>query len=554
MVLTDEQRRRMEENRKRALEIRRRKQLENEQSGGGSSSISKSPQEERLGSGSTNNDRIEDSSQVEVESASAVETSLCKCGTQRTKLTAGETAKFPGRGFYNCNSCGKFDWADETPTKLFDDKAGPDCKCKKASVQRAVKVANSPNKGRKFWCCAKGKAPRGCGFFEWVDQSMAQSTGVTPRSLDYNDADKKRPALPGYASYLSDWKKTEVLQRMMEVDPKFMMSYTGSRYDSIEVVGTWKINNNVQQEQFDAARAKMKRESSKGNDDYGIPDTYSVPMNELANTPLNREAGEVILLHGTSPDNLHSILFEGHKTALANKQGLFGRGIYFAENAAKIDQYSTNDEWYQKDGNVGELHDKIYKGCGQMHPRNVRYALACRVLLGEHVTTSDGKTRLGDGENVFSTDDRNELASLPDGTTPGSLIAIPGERARYFREFMVYDESQVIVEYLVAYKRVRNLCECGDKCIERTVTVQTENHGRKIHLCPNNKRCAFMLMLPLCKCGKSATVKTSHSTNNPNRQYYGCYQRRGRACDFFEWKDASRAAASPSSHKRARTT
>ena len=103
MVLTDEQRRRMEENRKRALEIRRRKQLENEQSGGGSSSISKSPQEERLGSGSTNNDRIEDSSQVEVESASAVETSLCKCGTQRTKLTAGETAKFPGRGFYNCN-------------------------------------------------------------------------------------------------------------------------------------------------------------------------------------------------------------------------------------------------------------------------------------------------------------------------------------------------------------------------------------------------------------------------------------------------------------------
>ena len=531
MVVTDEQRRRMDENRKRAIEIRRRKQLGNEQSGGGSSIVSKSPQE---------------------ESAFAIETSLCKCGTIRTKLTAGETAKFPGRGYYNCKSCSKFDWADESPTKLFDDKAGPDCKCNKASVQRAIKKADSPNKGRKFWCCAKGKE-RGCGFFEFIDQSMAQTAGgMAPRSLDYN-ADKKRPALPGYASYLSDWKKSEVLQRMMEVDPQFMMSYTGSRYDSIEVVGTWKINNNVQQEQFDAARAKMKKESPKGNS-YGIPDSYSVPMHELANTPLDRKAGEVILLHGTSPDNLHSILFEGHKTALANKQGLFGRGIYFAENAAKIDQYSTNDEWYKKDGNVGELHDKIYKGCGQMHPRNVRYALACRVLLGEHVTTSDGKTRLGDGKNAFSTADRNELASLPDGATPSSLIAIPGERARYFREFMVYDESQVFVEYLVAYKRVRNLCECGDKCIERTVTVQTENHGRKIHFCPNNKKCQFMQMLPLCKCGKSATVKTSHSSNNPNRQYYGCYQRRGRGCGFFEWKDASRAAASPSSHKRARTT
>ena len=270
---------------------------------------------------------------------------LCKCGTVREKHTAGPMAKFPGRELGKCNvpDCGAFDWADQSPKRIFNDEAGPNCKCGKASVKRAV-VKQSPNKGRKFWCCAGGR-DNGCRFFEWVEvENVTKATAATPKKLDF-DA-KKRPALPGYATYLSDWKQAEVLQRMVAVDPKFMASYTGSRFDSVEVVGTWKINNQVQREQFDAAKLQIKEDSPKDYD-YGIPETYRAPMSELANTPLDTEAGEVFLLHGTRPENLHSILFEGHKTALANN-GLFGRGIYFAENAAKIDQYSTNDDSWKR--------------------------------------------------------------------------------------------------------------------------------------------------------------------------------------------------------------
>ncbi|GFH49884.1 hypothetical protein CTEN210_06360 [Chaetoceros tenuissimus] len=479
--------------------------------------------------------------------------SLCKCGTVREKRTAGESAKFPGRQYYRCDNCKAFDWADQSPRKIFNTEAGPNCKCGKASVQRAVTMPGSPNKGRKFWCCAKGQY-HGCKFFDWVktDSTLQVSADYMPKKLQFEN-DKKRPALPGYVTYLSDWGKAEILQQMFQVDPKFMASYTESRFDSLEVVGSWKINNEVQKQQFDEARENMKNDHPC-NSNYDIPDSYREPMLELANKPLYTEAGEVFLLHGTSPENLHSILFEGHKTALANN-GLFGRGLYFAENAAKIDQYSTNDPRYQTQGDIAILHEKIYKECHQMHPKNVRYALVCRVLLGNHTLSVDSITRIENGEKVFTNDARSSLASQSDGNATNSLIGIPGKVAKKFREFIVYDDSQVLVEYLVAYKRVRNLCDCGLPYKERTVSKQTLNYGRTIHLCPKEDQdsCGFMQMMPLCKCGRSAEVKTSHSAKNPGREFYTCDAKYGRhKCDFFEWKNQFDSAARKS-NKKART-
>ena len=46
-----------------------------------------------------------------------------------------------------------------------------------------------------------------------------------------------------------------------------------------------------------------------------------------------------VLLHGTRPEFLYNILFEGLNPSVA-ANGLFGRGTYFAEDAGKIDQYS----------------------------------------------------------------------------------------------------------------------------------------------------------------------------------------------------------------------
>ena len=338
--------------------------------------------------------------------------SLCKCGTIRTKLQASTSAKFPHRDYYKCDSCGAFDWADGTPMKCFNTITGPECNCCKSSVQRTVKKESSVNRGKRFWCCAAG-VTWGCKFFQFCEP--------TTRKQRENVSGKKRPILPGFATYLSDWKKMEIVQYMMGVDPKFMASYTATRYDDIEVVGLWKISNAVQQEKFDSSKQRIKTQSPKVSS-YDIPNTYADQMNQLGTKPLDGAAGEVFLLHGTRPENLHGILFEGLDAALSNN-GNFGMGVYFAEHAAKIDQYSTNDTKYQKEGgDITKLHEKIYTRC--KHPQNVRYAMVCRVLLGNHVVTSDGRTRLGGGSNIFTTDEHQVLAALENGKIPSSLIGI----------------------------------------------------------------------------------------------------------------------------------
>ena len=101
--------------------------------------------------------------------------SLCICGTVRDKRVAGQTSKFPGRSFFACGSCGKFDWADQ-PGHIAS-AAGPVCECGKASVQRAVKK-EGPNKGRKFWSCAMW--PQGCTFFEFQEAASPAPSQTPP--------------------------------------------------------------------------------------------------------------------------------------------------------------------------------------------------------------------------------------------------------------------------------------------------------------------------------------------------------------------------------------
>jgi RNA:NAD 2'-phosphotransferase (TPT1/KptA family) len=50
---------------------------------------------------------------------------------------------------------------------------------------------------------------------------------------------------------------------------------------------------------------------------------------------LTNSSLQVLLLHGTKPENLHSILFTGLDPEVS-KEGLFGKGTYFAESAAKV--------------------------------------------------------------------------------------------------------------------------------------------------------------------------------------------------------------------------
>lgn len=457
---------------------------------------------------------------------------VCKCGKYRDKRTSGPNSKFPGRQYYACDGpggCGTFDWA--ASANQLTAAAGPECKCGKASVQRAVTAATNPNKGKKFWACAAGKPPTGCGFFQWQEASHASPR--RPPALPPAQPAPQRPALPGYAQHLGDWHQNETLRQMMQCDPALLGSGRDLRqpgnYDTLEVVGSWRIVNKQRKQQYQAALERVGASPVPTEELVRLPDEFASATSRLGGDPLDSRANEAFLLHGTKPEHLHGILFEGLDPTVA-ADGLFGRGTYFAESAGKIDQYTTLDTKFQKDGPIAELHEKLYKA--QMQPMRVRYALVCRVALGRSAHTKDGKTRVDDGEEVFGDDARSKLAPLADGSAPTSLVAELGDRIARFREFVVFSPDQILVEYLVAYQRKRTLCDCGEPAIERTV-VNGHNRNRKVHFCAKPKddkdNCGYVVVFPTCFCDIAARVKLSKA----GKKYYGCGKQRGDWCDFY---------------------
>ena len=175
------------------------------------------------------------------------------------------------------------------------------------------------------------------------------------------------------------------------------------------------------------------------------------------------EVNETMLLHGTSPDHLLSILSNGvnERFSGCSTGAVFGQGIYFAEDAGKNDQYAALDSHYDPSSTTrAQLHKRLYVDTS--HPGNVFYLLACRVSLGHHVRTQES------GERALSMDDDGygprrvfpqsfrELAAVP-GVSPNvfhhALLVEKGGAVVRYREFVVFHGNRIYPEYLLAYQR-----------------------------------------------------------------------------------------------------
>lgn len=247
----------------------------------------------------------------------------------------------------------------------------------------------------------------------------------------------------------------------------------------------------------------------------------------LLSKPLNASKNEMLLLHGTKPNHLYNILFEGLDPHLS-EDGIFGKGSYLAEDAAKVDQYLTKDpEWkgHAPGHELCALHKKLYDR-NVKHATDVYYALVCRTALGELAVTKDGTTCVESGKAIF--EDRRRK-TLKQGKT--SILAELGKKIRRFREFVVLDPAALSIEFLVALKRVRHYCDCGQTAVQRTVTNGLpENFGRDILFCPLGRAdgCGFIHMLPQCYCGRAAEVADKRN----GEKYFRCGKR---CCGFKDW-------------------
>lgn len=133
--------------------------------------------------------------------------------------------------------------------------------------------------------------------------------------------------------------------------------------------------------------------------------------------PLHTGGLEAFLFHGTKPAGARGIALEDFDLKFA-RDGLFGRGIYFAESCSKSDEYTAED----KDG--------------------ARPLLLCRVTLGR----------------MKYCDERNpDKRELENACTSGGFHSVLGDRRKVhntYREFILYDPLQAYTHFVIWYKRL----------------------------------------------------------------------------------------------------
>jgi hypothetical protein len=467
-------------------------------------------------------------------SPSALTTAVCcsKCSSTICTKHVSHSQTNPGREYWKCEVCNAFvRWTEATllePASEFTSEASPSPQKRARDDVRTLSQgssASSPSASASTsasagWCasavcCSKcsstictkhvshsqtnpGREYLKCevcnAFVRWTETTLLEPVS---------------PDLKGYADYIVDHETKQSLQRVFDLTSVPRGGWLP--YDKLEVATAWRIKHPKCAANYEAYKQQIKDEVNAGNE--LLPSVEALTddtVDRFDNIELDDSVNEALLLHGTDPDHMQSVLFEGLDPNLSRK-GRFGRGIYFAESAVKSNDYTSLDCTWQgnKDSDIGRLHKSLYKASlMNKHPGDVRYMLVCRVVLGNPVKTVDGRRSVEDGEALFSGDEHSCIAK------PGrhSVLAEPKNEPR---EFVVFSPHAMVCEYLVAYRRVRTLCDCGDLLVQRTVVKDNENHGRYIFFCPNNSDgngCGFMRMLPLCHCGESAYIDTRTSS------------------------------------------
>ena len=226
----------------------------------------------------------------------------------------------------------------------------------------------------------------------------------------------------------------------------------------------WKVNHPVHRDFYESGlervATELKRfEANQGKQAAhfaapGLP-TITAKVAKALLQPLRSSANETMLLHGTTPAVVLSVLSQGLTEKFAGKSSgtKHGKGVYFAEDIRKSDAYAQPDMIYDAES---DCHKYLYPSAAD-HPGEVRYLFVCRVSLGIPLRTTEtgqGAKDIDNGAPVFPSV-YGELTTVHGVSPPmhyHSLIAEKSSGAA-FREFIVFRNEYISVEYLIAYSR-----------------------------------------------------------------------------------------------------
>merc|ERR1719162_1582295 len=145
--------------------------------------------------------------------------------------------------------------------------------------------------------------------------------------------------------------------------------------------------------------------------------TLEAPRGQAVNGRLLE--GEALLAHGTNPSSAMAILKTGFSLAAAGKSTgtMFGYGVYLAECVSKSDEYARDDN-------------------GGTYP-GLMAILMCRSLVGNPYVVQDA------GDYIQTAKEQGCDCVVGDRET----------KVGTYKEFIFFDQRQVMPEYAVIYKR-----------------------------------------------------------------------------------------------------
>ena len=266
-------------------------------------------------------------------------TPACKCGIPCVDKVS-RTADNPNRPFWTCAStagkgCGFFKWAAPKPSQAASSSREPSgssplsrdecykCRAPIGQLIRTCKSNANGNLGRDFYKCVQ------CDHFQWLTSASA---AAAPQA-DADDAAAPDDAELDY--YVVDPETLAAVQRLFDVDGAKLgagRDVVGRQdHDSLEVVTAWRIRNPRRSATYEAFRQRVA--CARHHEPVELRARHVAAARAVLAAPafgrdarrgLDGAANEALMLHGTKPDRLHTLLFEGLDPDLA-KKGLFGR-------------------------------------------------------------------------------------------------------------------------------------------------------------------------------------------------------------------------------------
>jgi hypothetical protein len=134
---------------------------------------------------------------------------------------------------------------------------------------------------------------------------------------------------------------------------------------------------------------------------------------------LSPALNEVHLYHGSSAEVVDIIVHHGFDERVAQMSGLYGAGVYFANQSCKASQYVTADQ------------------------KGVKTLIIARVSIGDPHYAASGL------QNQRRPPERGSPFSK--GTLFDSVVANGGTGSQVHREIIVYDHRQAYPEYVVRW-------------------------------------------------------------------------------------------------------